>query len=380
MNKKIRALIEEIKAKNEQAKSFLDGESKNIEEANALFDEIEILKSELEAEKKAHENDKISAAQKIDEQSESKKAENKLSSTEKFASDIKLLATKKLSEGVNDDGGYTVPEDIQTKINQYKTADFSFEDYIDKENVTTAKGSRIYQKKTDVTGFSKVDEGSDFAEIAEPKFEKQTFEITDKGGVLAVTNSLLRDTAENIENVIVEWFAKNRRATINNDVLALLATKTKTDITDVVKGLKKAVNVTLGAAYADTSKIYTNDDGVDLLDNLVDTNGRPLLNPIPTEPKKLQLSVGARVIEIVNVPNSVLKTTDKKIPFVVGDLHEAIKRFDRQSLEIKGSDIASVGSLNAFSQNLTLFRGIMRDDTKLKDNDAFVYCEYTVTE
>ena len=179
---------------------------------------------------------------------------------------------------MNDDGGYTVPEDIQTKINQYKTADFSFEDYIDKETVTTPKGSRIYQKKTDVTGFSKVDEGSDFAEIAEPKFEKQTFEITDKGGVLAVTNSLLRDTAENIENVIVEWFAKNRRATINNDVLALLATKAKTDITDVVKGLKKAVNVTLGAAYADTSKIYTNDDGVDLLDNLVDTNGLSLIH------------------------------------------------------------------------------------------------------
>lgn len=378
MNKKIRALLEVIKAKNEQAKSFLDGESKDIEKANALFDEIEILKSELEAEKKALENDKIAAGQKFDERKSEKGKET--NSTEKFANDIKLLATKKLSEGVNDDGGYTVPEDIQTKINQYKTADFSFEDYIDKENVTTAKGSRVYQKKTDVTGFSKVDEGSDFAEIAEPKFEKQTFEITDKGGVLAVTNSLLRDTAENIENVIVEWFAKNRRATINNDVLTLLATKTKTAITDVVKGLKKVVNVTLGAAYADTSKIYTNDDGVDLLDNLVDTNGRPLLNPIPTEPKKLQLSVGARVIEIVNVPNSVLKTTGKKIPFVVGDLHEAIKRFDRQSLEIKGSDIASVGSLNAFSQNLTLFRGIMRDDTKLKDNDAFVYCEYTVTE
>lgn len=378
MNKKIRALIEVIKAKNEQAKSFLDGESKDIEKANVLFDEIEILKSELEAEKKALENDKIAAGQKFGERESEKGKET--NSTEKFANDIKLLATKKLSEGVNDDGGYTVPEDIQTKINQYKTADFSFEDYIDKENVTTAKGSRIYQKKTDVTGFSKVDEGSDFAEIAEPKFEKQTFEITEKGGVLAVTNSLLRDTAENIENVIVEWFAKNRRATINNDVLTLLATKAKTAITDVVKGLKKAVNVTLGAAYAGTSKIYTNDDGVDLLDNLVDTNGRPLLNPIPTEPKKLQLSVGARVIEIVNVPNSVLKTTGKKIPFVVGDLHEAIKRFDRQSLEIKGSDIASVGSLNAFSQNLTLFRGIMRDDTKLKDNDAFVYCEYTVTE
>lgn len=378
MNKKIRALIEEIKAKNEQAKSFLDGESKNIEKANALFDEIEILKSELEAEKKALANDKIAAGQKFDEHKSKNGKET--NSTEKFANDIKLLATKKLSEGVNEDGGYTVPEDVQTKINQYKSADFSFEDYIDNENVTTLKGSRIYQKKSEVNGFTNIDEGGDITEIDDPEFERMTYEITDKGGVLAVTNSLLRDTAENIENTVVEWFAKNRRATINKNVLAILANKSKVTIKDIIKDIKTIVNVTLGAAYADTSKIYTNDDGVDLLDNLVDTNGRPLLNPIPTEPKKLQLSVGARVIEIVNVPNNELKTTGKKIPFIVGDLYEAIKRFDRQSLEIKGSDIASVGSLNAFSQNLTLFRAIMRDDIRLKDKDAFVYGEYTVTE
>ena len=36
MNKKIRALIEEIKAKNEQAKSFLDGESKNMMKSKYL--------------------------------------------------------------------------------------------------------------------------------------------------------------------------------------------------------------------------------------------------------------------------------------------------------------------------------------------------------
>lgn len=378
MNKKIRALLEVIKAKNEQAKSFLDGESKNIEKANALFDEIEILKSELEAEKKALENDKIAAGQQFDERESEKGKET--NSTEKFANDIKLLATKKLSEGVNENGGYTVPEDVQTKINQYKSADFSFEKYIDNENVTTLRGSRIHQKKSEVNGFTNIDEGGDITEIDDPEFERMAYGITDKGGILAVTNSLLRDTAENIENTIVEWFAKNRRATINKNVLAILANKSKVTIKDVIKDIKTIVNVTLGAAYANTSKIYTNDDGVDLLDNLVDTNGRPLLNPVPTETKKLQLSVGARVIEIVNVPNNELKTIGKKIPFIVGDLYEAIKRFDRQSLEIKGSDIANVGSLNAFSQNLTLFRAIMRDDIRLKDKDAFVYGEYTVTE
>ena len=374
MNKKIRALLEQISEKNETAKSYLDGENKNIEKANAIFAEIETLKSELEAEKKALENDKLTAEKKL----EGEPQQHELSSTEKFAKAIKeLAANKKMSEGVNEDGGYTVPEDVQTKINQYKDSDFSFESYIDNETVTTLKGSRIFQKKSDATGFSTVDEGGELSEIAEPKFEKLTYQITDKGGVLAVTNSLLRDTAENIESTVVAWFAKNKRATINNAVLSLLATKQKTAITDVVKGLKTAVNVTLGAAYAGTSMIFTNDDGVNLLDTLEDKNGRPLLSPSPTEPKMLRLSIGARVIEIVNIPNSILKTTSNKIPFIVGDLREAVKHFDRQQLEIKASDVASVGSLNAFSQNLTLFRGIMRDDMKLKDSNAFVYCEYT---
>lgn len=373
MNKKIRALIEQISEKNETAKSYLDGENKDIEKANAIFAEIETLKSELEAEKKALENEKLTAEKKLGGEPQKKE----LSSTEKFAKAIKdLAAHKMLSEGVNEDGGYTVPEDVQTKINQYKDSDFSFESYIDYETVTTEKGSRIFQKKTNITGFSVIDEAGEIPEIATPKFENIKYAITNKGGFLPVTNSLLRDTAENITGTVVDWLAKNKIATINNGVLSVLATKSKTAITDVVKGLKTAVNVTLGAAYAGTSKIYTNDDGVNLLDTLEDKNGRPLLSPDPTEPKMLRLSIGARVIEIVNIPNSVLKTTSNKIPFIVGDLKEAVKRFDRQQLEIKVSDTASAGEYNAFAQNSTLIRGIIRDDIKLKDSDAFVYCEF----
>ena len=373
MNKKIRTLLEQISEKNETAKSYLDGENKDVEKANAIFAEIETLKSELEAEKKALENDKLTAEKKLGGEPQKKE----LSSTEKFAKAIKdFAAHKMLSEGVNEDGGYTVPEDVQTKINQYKDSDFSFESYIDYETVTTEKGSRIFQKKTNITGFSVIDEAGEIPEIATPKFENIKYAITNKGGFLPVTNSLLRDTAENITGTVVDWFAKNKIATINNGVLSVLATKSKTAITDVVKGLKTAVNVTLGAAYAGTSKIYTNDDGVNLLDTLEDKNGRPLLSPDPTEPKMLRLSIGARVIEIVNIPNSVLKTTSNKIPFIVGDLKEAVKRFDRQQLEIKVSDTASAGEYNAFAQNSTLIRGIIRDDIKLKDSNAFVYCEF----
>ena len=45
-------------------------------------------------------------------------------------------------EGTPADGGYTVPEDIQTQINTYRDAKFSLISLVDVENVTTNKGQR----------------------------------------------------------------------------------------------------------------------------------------------------------------------------------------------------------------------------------------------
>ena len=41
-------------------------------------------------------------------------------------------------------------------------------------------------------------------------------------------------------------------------------------------------------------------------------------------------------------------------------------------MSIKASDVATIGSFNAYAMNMTLFRAILRDDYTLMDTDAFV--------
>ena len=156
--------------------------------------------------------------------------------------------------------------------------------------------------------------------------------------------------------------------------------------------------------------------------SLEDQNKRPLLNPNPTEPNKIQLRVGATVIPIEVIPNATLQSepvfeatsdaaivsgktyytrsgsgteespykytavetpavgdissyyevTDYKIPFEIGDLKEAVRIFDRNQTTILSSNVASVTGFNAFEQRGTLFRAEVRADYKVIDEDAWV--------
>ena len=100
---------------------------------------------------------------------------------------------------------------------------------------------------------------------------------------------------------------------------------------------------------------------------------RYLLSQNPSNPQKVQLAVGATVVPVEVIPNADLPTESQKIPFFIGDLYEAVKYWDRQQRSIKQSDVAQVGDLNAFEQDLTIFRAIEREDVTFKDQAAFVY-------
>ena len=286
--------------------------------------------------------------------------------------------TNTMTEGTKADGGYTVPEDIKTKINQYKKAMFSLENLVDVEKVSTSTGRRTYQKRAQVEGFKAVTEGGKIQPSATPQFEILEYAIKKYAGYMPVTNELLADSDANIANALVKWFAEQDIATRNAQILTAIGTKAETDLKNL-DGIKKAINVTLGSAFAGSVIIVTNDDGLQYLDTLVDKNGRYLLTPSIQNPAKMVLSVGASTIPVEVVPNSVLATKTNKVPFAIGDFKEAIKLFDRDKLSIMTSNVAAVGQLNAFEQDLTLFRGIERLDCKTKDADAFVNGYITVT-
>ena len=382
MNKKMRELLAKIQEKTLQAKAFMEGENKDVEKANALMDEVDALQKEFETEKRVYEAEKLAGGQNATTPVEStgQEKETEVSAVAKFAKAVRQFIKKGLVEGVDADGGYTVPEDVSTRVEHYKDVDYALEQDIDVVPVSTNKGSRTYQKKTTPNTFVDIDENGEITnEIEAPKFERVPYAIQDRAGFMPVSNDLVSDSDANIMEIVAEWLGKADVNTTNAKVLAKVGEKVQVDFKDI-DGIKKAVNVTLGQAYKVGAKIYTNDDGLNYLDTLKDANDRPLLNPDPTDSAKLQLRCGTTILPIKVLPNEVWASVDNKAPFIVGNLFDYVRKYDRQHMSIKASDVASIGNFNAFAQNMTLLRAIVRDDYRVKDADSIVNGYITLGE
>lgn len=379
MNKKLLALLNSISEKKTEIKNLVDADK--LDEAKAAKEELKALQDKFDIMKDIEDDDE--ATNKVTATA-TPVADDKKASVKNFADNVRSLRTNAaMTEGVDANGGYTVPADTQTKINKYKEAHRSLRDLVTVENVTSNKGSRVYETKTSVKGFKKVAEDGSIEAIENPTFEQVTYAIADYAGYLPVSNDLLNDNDANLEDEIVNWIGRNGLATDNAQIVALAKAGTKATITGI-KDIKHAVNVTIGSAY--DSKIVTNDDGLDYLDNLEDKNGRPLLEANPTAPAQMQLRCGARVIPIEVIPNADLPSDTTKIPFIIGDLKEAFHIYDRQQTVLYASKDATVTDssgkplFNAFQQRGTLYRGEQRADYKTVDSHAFVYGELTAGE
>ena len=377
MNKKMRELLAKIESKQALAKGYTEGENKDLAKAKEILDEIDKLQEEYEVEKRLFENEKESA--KLNEEdvakiekniAEKKEDKEEEDSVQKFAKQIRNIA-KGLNEGTPADGGYTVPEDISTMVEERREAKASLIDLVSVETVTTNKGSRTFKKRSQQKGFTKVGEGGKITSTSTPQFERMDYVISKYAGYLPITNELLEDTDTNIVNIIVEWLGDESRVTRNKIILDLIKTQDEVELSGL-DDIKKVLNITLGSAFKSTSVIVTNDDGLQYLDTLKDNDGKYLLQPNPANPMEMRLSAGATTVPVKVIPNADLATTPNKIPFIIGDLKEGIRFFDRKQLTINTSNVAAIGELNAFEEDLTLFRGIEREDCKIRDEEAFV--------
>lgn len=274
-------------------------------------------------------------------------------------------------EGVDADGGYTVPEDIVTRVETYRQSKANLRALVGAENVTTSKGRRTFKTRSQQTGFSKVSEGGKIAKKAGPQFSVLNYAISKYAGFLPVTNELLEDSDENITQVLTEWIGDEARVTDNTLILAAINLKAKVAIVGI-DGLKKAVLVDLDSAFRSTSKITTNSNGIYWLSTQKDTTGRDLLTPVPSEPGKMQLACGAVVIPVEELPNADLPNDGTKVPFIVGDLQEGIRLFDRKQLTLSSSDVAVAGDFNAFEQDMTLTKALVREDVQQRDASAYI--------
>lgn len=375
MNKKMREILAKIQAKTAEAKSLMDGENKDIEKANALLDEVDALQKEFEAEKRIFEAEKMTGAQSATpaEPKTDNKEVKTVSAIAKFGQDAKagFKLDKSMNEGTGLDGGYTVPEDVVTKIEEYRDAKKSLLSLVTVVPVKTNKGQRTFKKRSQQTGFTKVGEGGKIGAKNTPQFERINYEIDKYAGYFPVTNEVLEDSDENLGQVLVEWIGDESRVTANRLILEQIATNEKVDLKNM-DGIKHALNVTLGQAFKATSKIVTNDDGLQYLDTLKDGTGRYLLAPMPGDTMGMTLQVGPHKIPVEVFPNADMPSDGTKVPFTIGDLKAGIVYWDRKRMNIKISDVAVVGDLNAYEEDLTLYRAIEREDVTPRDTEAFV--------
>lgn len=347
--------LEEAKAKTEEAKAI----NEQIKQA----EEIEKMEEELNQD----------AGTPVTEPVENKKADvNKAF--------IKAITGKKLTPAENaliekadeDDpnGSILVPTDENTRINEYKRQYKSLRTHVREYRTTVVTGSFVYENNSTMSLLTDIDEMEEIPQEDGPKFKTKGYSIKNKGAILPVSNTLLSDEQSGLMAYVGRWFARKAVKTENADILAVMkADKTAKELADW-KALKRSLNKDIDPALIPGSVIITNQDGFDELDNAVDENGRPILQPDPKNPTQKMFK--GLTIDVYS--NNDIPSKDGKAPVFYGNLEEAITFVNRERYEIAKSKEAG------FTKNATLIRILERYDVIKTDNEAYIYGELAITD
>ncbi len=333
MNQELRDLLDQIDNKKQEAIQLV--QNNELDKAKAMKNEIKDLQDKFDTLKDLYDNDlshfqdnlKDGKAKNISLKDDEKDGPN--DSTKGFANAARRLfrVNNQMNEGTPADGGYLVPEDIETKINHLRTAKGALQNLVTVTPVKTKSGARTYKTRQNQTGFSEVSEGAaigkkatpqfsrltydvkkyagyfpvtnetyktrqnqtGFSEVSEgaaigkkatPQFSRLTYDVKKYAGYFPVTNELLADSDQNITNELIQWIGDESRITRNKLILNVLDTKQKTAIdgtNDGLDAIKKIINVTLDPAFRNSAILVTNQDGFNWLDTLKDGVGRYLL-------------------------------------------------------------------------------------------------------
>lgn len=298
-----------------------------------------------------------------------------LSDTElSFAKSMAVRNAANMNEGAGEAGGFIVPTDEQTKINELKRALNPLSALVRVENVNTMSGTRVLEKASDMTPFASVAELAAIGEIDGPKFTQVKYAIKKFAGILPISEELLADSDQNLLAYVNGWLAKKSVATENAQILAVLKTLTKAPLTNL-DGIKELLNVTLDPTISLMSSVLTNQDGFNFLDKQKDTDGRYLLQPNPLDStQKLLFGKPVTVVSNKVLPTDTSVASAKKVPVIVGSFTDAVVLFDRQATTLTGT---SVGG-DAWKRDSYDVKAVTRIDVQKFDDKAVVFGELTI--
>ncbi|MDU1752774.1 MAG: phage major capsid protein [Enterococcus faecium] len=291
--------------------------------------------------------------------------------------DPAIMAT--LTSNTDESGnaiGLTIPVDVQTAIHTLVRRFDSLQEYVNVEKVTTTSGSRVYEKWSDITPLTALDtEDGEIPANDDPALYLIKYLIKRYAGISTVTNSLLKDTAENILAWLSKWIAKKVVVTRNTKILAAIdgiKAAQKKDVKDV-DGIKDIVNVQLDPAIEATSMFITNQDGFNVLDKVKRADGSYLLQKdVASATGYTFLGKPIKKIASRFLPNKGTQAAPK-YPLYIGDLKEAVTLYDRENMSLLTTNIGG----GAFETDTTKVRVIDRFDVQLVDDEAVVLATFT---
>lgn len=265
-------------------------------------------------------------------------------------------------------GGLTIPKDIQTTIHTLVRQYDSLQQYVNVEAVTTLSGSRVYEKWTDVTPLKQLETSAAIGDNDDPQLTTVKYLIKRYAGITTITNSLLKDTAENIIAWLSSWIAKKVVVTRNTEIIKAidkLPTKPTLAKWDDIIDLEAKVD----PAIKPTSMFLTNTSGFTALKKVKNAMGDYLMERDVKSPTGYSID-GFPVKEVADrwLPN---KSTAH--PLYFGDLKQAVTLFDRENMSLLATNIGA----GAFEYDLTKIRVIDGFDVATVDNEAFVPASFT---
>ena len=301
--------------------------------------------------------------------SEDKKPLNKkeLDIKDQFVKDFKNMVTSGKTGAGN--GGLTIPDDIQYAIHKLVRQFATLQNLVNVESVTTMTGSRTYEKLSDITPMSDLDdETAAIPDMDDPELTLIKYAIHRYAAIQTVTNSLLKDTVENILAWLSDWVAKKVTVTRNSKIIEAMGKPAKKPSIASFDDIKDLENNTLDPALMPSSSFVTNQSGYNVLSKVKDAQGRYMLQRDVTQPDVYRLD--GKTITVI--ADKWLPDISGAHPLYYGDLKQGITLYDREHMSLLSTNIGA----GAFEHDLYKVRVIDRFDVEVIDDGAWATASF----
>lgn len=364
MNKKMREIKTQIETKMNMVKGYMGEETKDLEKAETLLNEIDSLKKEYEIEEKM-----FKAEMDDVEETTNEKVEEKSVKANGFTTIAKMLLKRTLNDnekalvvdGTNGENNL-LPEDVKLEINELRKQYKSAKHLVTVETTDALTGSVNYEEGT-VNGLVDMTEGADIDSNDAPKFTRKQFNIKFKGKLIPISRILLGSEKAGLLGYINRWFVKNAIVSENNDIFEELKADKEVKAIVGYEQLKTSINLDLDPACLIDGVIATNQTGFTTLDAEKDENGRPVLQPNPANPtQKLFQGLPIDVYSDAQLPN-----VGGKAPIFYGCTKAGATFVEHTALEFATSEHVF------FGKNQNALRVIEGYDVMGTDKDAYIY-------